>query len=228
MKYKELADKIWYFEDVIENSEEVVAGLNGWQDTENQDYMKNINMPTPLFLEKTDESTFKVLDIWYGKNLELNADNYKLMGQAQWWKRGPGSGFTPHTDFARNPVDLTFVDAHITVLGYYSNPDNYEGGEICFDDYDVCIKPSQGSMIVMGHKAIHSVKPVISGTRIISNQHLVKTKDFYKCLGLEESSLTKQDQIRIRKEYPQYENKNGNMSIALQTDNAEYKADEIW
>lgn len=218
MKYRELADTIWYFEDVIENPNQVTNRLEGWMDTENQDYMKNINMPTAKFLEETDESTFRVLDIWYNKNLEINADNYKLMGTVQWWKRGAGTGFTPHTDFARNPIDQTFVDAHVTVLGYYSNNDDYEGGEICFDDYDVCIKPAQGSMIVMGHKAIHSVKPVISGTRIISNQHLIKTKDFYKCLGLEESSLTKQDQIRIRKEYPQYENKNGNVRLSSYSD----------
>lgn len=218
MKYRELADKIWYFEDVIENSDQITSSLEGWMDTENQEYMKNINMPTANFLEVTDEATFRVLDIWYNQNLEINADNYKLMGMVQWWKRGAGTGFTPHTDFARNPIDQTFVDAHITVLGYYSDTNDYEGGEICFDDYDVCIKPAQGSMIVMGHKAIHSVKPVISGTRIISNQHLVKTKDFYKCLGLEEFSLTKQDQIRIRKEYPQYENKNGNVRLSSYSD----------
>lgn len=218
MESIKLADDVWYFKNVIEDSEQITDKLDGWLDSQNQDFLKTLNMPTWSFLEETDESTFKVLDVWYNKNPHLNAENYMLMGHVDWWKRSAGIGFTPHTDFARNPIDYTFVDAHITVLGYYSDPGDYDGGEICFDDYDVCIKPEKGSMVVMGHKVIHSVTPITSGTRIISNQHLIKRKDFYKFLQLKEESLTKEDKIELRKNFPQYENKNGNIKTDLFTE----------
>jgi len=67
-------------------------------------------------------------------------------------------------------------------------------------------------MIVFGHKVVHGVNPVTSGTRLISSQHMVKTKDYYKIMGIDPEKMTKENKIKLRKKSPQYENKNGNIS----------------
>jgi hypothetical protein len=49
---------------------------------------------------------------------------------------------------------------------YYLN-DNYEGGELCFPQFGIELKPESGDMIVFPSSYVysHSVKPVISGNR---------------------------------------------------------------
>jgi len=49
---------------------------------------------------------------------------------------------------------------------YYLN-DNYEGGELCFPQFDIELKPKAGDMIIFPSSYVysHSVNPVISGTR---------------------------------------------------------------
>ena len=48
--------------------------------------------------------------------------------------------------------------------------DNYEGGEIYFPAYDVCIKPQAGDLVCFpdNEKFVHGVKPILSGTRYTS------------------------------------------------------------
>ena len=43
--------------------------------------------------------------------------------------------------------------------------DNYEGGEMCYPEYNFCYKPKAGDLIVHDVKRIHAVKKVISGYR---------------------------------------------------------------
>jgi Rps23 Pro-64 3,4-dihydroxylase Tpa1-like proline 4-hydroxylase len=49
---------------------------------------------------------------------------------------------------------------------YYLN-DDYEGGELCFPQFGINLKPDAGDMIVFPSSYVysHSVKPVISGNR---------------------------------------------------------------
>jgi hypothetical protein len=211
LKSFKLEDKIWYFEDVITETDDLDKILTGWQEEINQPFMQIINLEVSDFLECTDNSTFKVLDVWYGENKELHDEDYKLLPYVQMWKRTKGTGFTPHVDFASDP-DGSYKETHATILGYLSDPNDYEGGEIFFDDYDIAIKPKKGSMIVFGHKVVHGVNPVTSGTRLISSQHMVKTKDYYKIMGIDPEKMTKENKIKLRKKSPQYENKNGNIS----------------
>lgn len=49
---------------------------------------------------------------------------------------------------------------------YYLN-DNYEGGQLCFPQFGIELKPDAGDMIIFPSSYVysHSVKPVISGNR---------------------------------------------------------------
>lgn len=49
---------------------------------------------------------------------------------------------------------------------YYLN-DKYEGGELCFPQFGIELKPKEGDMVVFPSSYVysHSVKPVISGNR---------------------------------------------------------------
>ena len=49
---------------------------------------------------------------------------------------------------------------------YYLN-DNYEGGELCFPQFGIELKPQAGDMVIFPSSYVysHSVNPVISGTR---------------------------------------------------------------
>jgi len=49
---------------------------------------------------------------------------------------------------------------------YYLN-DDYEGGELCFPQFDIKLKPEMGDMVIFPSSYVysHSVNPVISGNR---------------------------------------------------------------
>lgn len=71
-----------------------------------------------------------------------------------------GFGMHEHYDVNR-PNDIATL--------IYLN-DNYEGGEIYFPAYDVCIKPQAGDLVCFpdNEKFVHGVKPILSGTRYTS------------------------------------------------------------
>jgi hypothetical protein len=210
MKATKLADKIWYFEDVIPDAKEIFAKIEGWKPLENQQFMETTQDSTKKFLEATDNATFRVLDVWYRENKDLFDGDYKLLIDTAYYRRGAGLGYSPHIDFAANPTDRTYVDVHATILGYFSDPSEYEGGEIYFDDYDIYVKPALGSMIIFGHKVMHGVTEVTSGTRTLSSQFLVSNKDYNKIMDIDPETITKERKIWLRNESPQYENKNAN------------------
>jgi hypothetical protein len=210
MKVTKLADKIFYFEDMIPNARDILDSLDGWYSVARQDYMETTIKPTSFFLKETDNATFRALDVWYKENLDLQYVDYKLLQDTAFYRRGAGGGYDPHSDFAANP-NGTYEDVQLTILSYMIDPSEYEGGEIFFDDYDIYLKPALGSMVLFGHQVQHGVTPVISGTRAISSQFLVSNKDYYKIMGLDGNNLSKEDKIRLRTESPQYENKNGNI-----------------
>ena len=210
MKATKLADKIWYFEDIISNPMEIIDGLDEWKPVARQEYMETAIKPTYSFLKATENATFRVLDYWYRENPDLTWYDYKLLKDTAYYRRGAGNGYGPHADYAANP-DGSYEEVAATILGYFADPDDYEGGEIYFDDYDIYIKPKQGSMIIFGHQVQHGVTPVTSGTRIISSQFLVLEKDYWKIMQMDPDKVTKEDRIRLRTESPQYEEKNGNV-----------------
>jgi hypothetical protein len=204
----QLADKVWLFKDAIENPKDFFESIEGWRQDENQEYMETTYGPTKHFLENTDEAIMKCLDIYYFNNPHLNDLNYKLAQLTYYYRRGAGEGYGDHTDFTRLPDD-TFSPVQATILGYYSDPDEYEGGEIFFNDYDVSIKPEAGSIVIFGDKVLHGVEEVTSGRRTLSSVFLVKNKIWEKQTGINLATLTKTEERWIRENSPQYERKNG-------------------
>jgi hypothetical protein len=210
MKVTKLAEKIFYFEDMIPSPTEILKSLEGWVPVARQDFMETTTIPFSSYLKKTDNATFKALDVWFKENLEFEHVDHKLLKDVSFYRRGEGRGYDPHADYASNP-NGTYEDVQVTILGYLIDPSEYEGGEIFFDDYDIYLKPALGSMVLFGNQVQHGVTPVTSGTRAISSQFLVNNKDYFKIMGLDGENLTKEDKIRLRTESPQYENKNGNI-----------------
>lgn len=212
MKGTRLADKIWYFEDVIANPKDTFDKLilsedtDGWREVPNAPFMETLIDTTRHFLQETDNSTFRCLDVWYREETDLNYQDYKITKTTAYYTRNAGGGYGPHSDFASS-ANGTYEEVQATVLGYFSDPEDFEGGEIYFDDYDIEIKPKAGSMIVFGHQVQHGVRPVLSGTRNISSQFLVTNKAFWNIAGVDESTLSKQDRIVWRKTAPQWEPK---------------------
>jgi hypothetical protein len=88
-----------------------------------------------------------------------------------------GDGQLPHTDVwnCLNPIFNNEIEKSVDVekssfsfpryafLIYFN--DNYEGGEICYPEYDFCYKPKAGDLVAHNIKAIHAVKKVKSGDR---------------------------------------------------------------
>jgi hypothetical protein len=213
----QLADKVWLFKDAIDNPKEFFDSIEGWGQDENQEYMETAYGPTKQFLEDTDEAIMKCLDIYYLNNPHLNDVNYKIAQTTYYYRRGSGGGYGDHTDFTRLPDD-TFSPVQATILGYYSDPDEYEGGEIFFSDYDVSIKPEAGSILIFGDKVLHGVGEVASGRRTLSSVFLLKNKIWEKQTGINLATLTKADERWIRENSPQYERKNGIWKIHASED----------
>lgn len=87
-------------------------------------------------------------------NLSLKAHNpYKIL------KYNVGGKFDNHMDDGGGNF------RRVSTV-YYLN-DNYEGGELCFPQFGIELKPDAGDMIIFPSAYVysHSVKPVISGNR---------------------------------------------------------------
>lgn len=209
-----MAEEIWYFEDALDDPEEVLNLVIDWDSTQNQDYMLMSRINTKSYLEATDDAIFKCLDVWYKNHVNLSPAKYRVAQHTFIHKRGPGGGYGPHTDFIAMP-DGTYEQVTATILAYLYDPDSFEGGEIFFPDYDVTIKPKRGSVVIFGSKVKHGVKDVISGERSLASVFLVKDKHFYKDMGASDPKNPTAEEIRdFEIIAPQYEVKNANIDIA--------------
>jgi hypothetical protein len=210
MKSTKMSDEIWYFEDVIDNSDEFLNSITHWEQNINKDYMQDSQISTKDYLDFTEDSIFKCLDIWYKDHETIHPDDYKVAQSTMIFKRGPGKGYGPHSDFATMP-DGTFDQVSATILTYLCDPEDFEGGEIFFPDYDVTIKPSKGSVVMFGTKVLHGVNDVLSGERAIASVFLLKNKSFYKQMGAVDPKFpTPEEQKSFAKIAPQYTTKGGN------------------
>jgi hypothetical protein len=209
-----MSDEIWYFEDAIDECDEVLDSITDWKQNVNQEYAENGYIRTKEYLDITDNAIFKCLDVWYKNHLNLNPSKYKVAKNTYLTKRGPGPGYGPHTDFASMP-DGTYEQVTATILGYLCDEEGFEGGEIYFPDYDVTIKPKKGSVIIFGDKVRHGVNDVLSGNRAISSTFLNKDKYFYKDMGaIDPKAPTAEEERRFWLQVPQYEIKNGNAIVS--------------
>jgi hypothetical protein len=209
-----LSDEVWYFEDAIDNADEFLNSFDDWGPNPNQEYMVTTMLPTKDYLEQTDEAIFKCLDIWYKNHESLDPSKHKVAQRTFLYKRGAGDGYGPHTDFAAMP-DGTYEQVTATILAYLCDPEEYEGGEIFFPDYDVTIKPKKGSIVIFGYKVRHGVNQVESGTRAMASVFLIKNRAFYKDMGaVDPKNPTVQEQRAFELRAPQYEVKNGNVNVS--------------
>lgn len=110
-------------------------------------------------LKKIDTPYKEMLGIWSEKTgnsfpSTWITKNYTI----RTYKTGGGMG--PHIDKnIENPANTMDWTALI-----YLN-DDYEGGELVFDNLDVTLKPSAGSVVFFPCIETHSVKEVLSGTK---------------------------------------------------------------
>lgn len=109
-------------------------------------------------IDLIDKQYIKVLDIWSeitGNNkIEYVSKNYLLR------KYHAGGETTTHIDKnIKNPLNTN----DWTVLFYLN--DNYEGGELYFNDYDLKFKPSAGSAIIWPWTVPHGGGKVLSGEK---------------------------------------------------------------
>lgn len=221
MKATKLSDEIWYFQDAIDSPSDLLNSINEWESVPNQDFMKTAKTSTKLYLKTTDDAILKCLDIWFNDKLTLNPASYRLMKDTYYYKRGPGVGYAPHSDFAAMP-DGSYEQVSATILGYLSNIDEFNGGEIFFPDYDISIKPESGSVVIFGHKVKHGVNDVTLGKRAIVSTFLVKEHVFYKDMGaIDPKNPTSEEIRRANVDVPQYEIKNANADLAKWETNLE-------
>jgi hypothetical protein len=212
MKSTKMSDEVWYFEDVIDNADELLQSIKDWEQNTNKEYMQNAHMSTKDYLDFTDDAIFKCLDVWYKNHESIDPDDHKVAKQIMIFKRGPGGGYGPHSDFAALP-DGTFDQASATVLTYLCDENGFEGGEIFFPDYNVTIKPAKGSVVMFGHKVLHGVNDVVSGERAIASVFLVKNKTFYKQMeAVDPKNPTPDEQKLFLSIAPQYTAKDGNIN----------------
>jgi hypothetical protein len=87
------------------------------------------------------------------------AVNVKFIGAFNMVKYGPGEKFTVHTDDGE-PYRCT-----VSTVGYIN--DDYQGGELYFDKFDLNIKPDAGDLILFPSSYIysHASVPVESGIK---------------------------------------------------------------
>lgn len=216
-----MSDEVWYFEDAIEESDQILSFPTNWNQTKNKDYMLEADISTKEYLDITDNAIFKCLDVWYKNHLTLNPLKYKIAKTTYINKRGEGGGYGPHTDFASMP-DGTYEQVTATILAYLCDPEGFEGGEIFFPDYDVTIKPKKGSVIIFGEKVRHGVNDVTSGERAIASTFLIKDKYFYKQMNADNPKEPTAEEVRkFELLAPQYEPKNGNTNVSEYVDNLE-------
>ena len=205
-----MSDEVWYFEDALENPDEFLESITDWEKTPNHDDMVTAVIGTKQYLDDTDYAIFKCLDVWYKNHLHLNAVKYKLAKLTFIHNRGPGPGYGPHTDFIAMS-DGTYEQVSATILAYLCDPEDFEGGDIFFPDYDVTIRPKKGSILIFGNKVRHGVTDVISGRRAIASIFLVKEKYHYKEMwAVDPNNPTLEELRRFELQVPQYEMKNGN------------------
>jgi len=113
--------------------------------------------------------------------------------------RHEGMGFDPHVDIlnwaniiheeeipkSSSLATKSSLQARMGFIVYFN--DDFEGGEICYPEFDFCYKPKAGDLVVHDIQNVHGVKKVKSGTRYTHAAHI--SDKFY----LSEDSWSKID-----------------------------------
>ena len=108
-------------------------------------------------LKMIDKPFLEALELWYketgNKKLDWVTKNYTIK------KYYPGAGVGSHAD----RMDSKTQTFDWTCLVYLN--DDYEGGELYFDDLDITVSPTAGSAIFFSTDYMHTGKKVVSGNK---------------------------------------------------------------
>ena len=163
-QYKQLLPEVYLWENFLSQEElapimEEINSMPWDKDTRRHTGMKSFQK----YVERVQNS----VDITDGGVSSLDLVLLKKIGDGQ----------LPHIDIwnCLNPIFNNEIEKDADVekssfsfpryafLIYFN--DNYEGGEICYPEYDFCYKPKAGDLIAHSVKVIHAVKKVKSENR---------------------------------------------------------------
>lgn len=128
-------------------------------------------------LNMIHEPLLETLEIWYEKTgikkLDWISRNYTIK------KYDPGKEIVSHADRKKGDKSHTF---DWTVLIYLN--DDYTGGELYFDDLDISISPSAGSIMFFSTDELHTAKKVLAGNKYFIFLYI--HSEFGICHGMKE------------------------------------------
>lgn len=170
MNAVELDKNIYYYNDIFEDTDDYLKLLHDdslvWEDWFSSDssvqyghYIGGQRTLPSNILEPIKEKLFKCLS-HYSENTDLHfgwiPEFYKIQ------KYSTGVYMGPHVD----SIDKTADKSPTISIVIYLN-DDYEGGNICFPEQGLDIKPKAGSMIIFPSYPpyYHDPKPVTKGTK---------------------------------------------------------------
>lgn len=121
---------------------------------------KDFFVKEPKLLRYIDNAIF---DNMY-HNITANFGEIKYR---ETWKIGKYYGdnegfYSPHTDTAGDTNYRT-----MSMICSMSDPEDYEGGELCFDDLNICYKFKKGQIVLFDSSLMHHVNPVTKGLRVV-------------------------------------------------------------
>lgn len=104
-----------------------------------------------------------------GTSFELNRSHANYMHK--------GAYLHGHTDDRPSKEPVESLNSMTYVMGLFLN-DDYEGGELVFEDYNISLKPKAGTLVFFpGFYTRHAVSEVTSGTRINILSHFFDVID---------------------------------------------------
>lgn len=109
----------------------------------------------------------KIDEQFYTNFYEDIKSNFSDIVYREKWKLGKYTGdengfYNVHRD---DSDETAFRST--SMVAALSDPNDYEGGELCFDNLDVQLKLKKGSAVVFRSGLFHHVTPVTSGIRIV-------------------------------------------------------------
>jgi predicted 2-oxoglutarate/Fe(II)-dependent dioxygenase YbiX len=183
---KIFADKIFYYESVIQNPEELIyliestdLGLpeesliskwHTWVASNDSYVFGKRKITDTAFYDSASNKVRQVYDLLtdvlsdygldYAKTLNINLGSQMPISISKYFT---GASMGPHTDSSPNPTT-----ENISAVLYLN--DNYSGGEISFPEQGVKIKPKAGSLVVFPSVPpfYHESMPIVNGIKYMS------------------------------------------------------------
>ncbi len=146
------------------------------EDEDPREFYGNLSLGGPESF--TDTKTFEQFDpehilykmIHFGEKFFL--ENYKMRGSSFSLNRvhvnymHTKASLADHYDNRKMYDPIESLNSMTYVMGLFLN-DDYEGGELFFENENVHLKPKPGSLVFFpGFYTRHAVKEVVSGTRV--------------------------------------------------------------